>query len=156
MGWRVVNRVGDASLQEPIEGLGQHGSNEGREVSGVLNAMVAEGDQVPFSVLWRRVVQRAQIMTKQRVRRGVLLQIRGQGRPPPVDRALESRQLVELGLGQAAREIGLTQNRGALATQGLYWTRPWYEFPVSGFAKVKPSNLNRSRCSASTGFCHPA
>src|SRR6267143_7011512 len=94
--------------------------------------MVVEGDQVPFPVLRRRVVQRAQIMAKQRVRRGVLLQIPGQGRPPPIDRSLDSRQLVEFGLNEAAREIGLTQNRGTLATQGLQLDETMVRIPGVG------------------------
>src|SRR5882762_8840145 len=94
--------------------------------------MVVEGDQVPFPVLRRRVVQRAQIMAKQRVRRGVLLQIPGQGRPPPIDRSLDSRQLVEFGLDEAAREIGLSENRGTMTTQGLQLDETMVRIPGVG------------------------
>lgn len=93
---------------------------------------------MPFSVPRRRVVQRAQTMAKQRVHRGVLLQIPGQGRPPPIDRSLDSRQLVEFGLDEAAREIGLSENRGTMTTQGLQLDETMVRIPGRGLRKCSP------------------
>src|SRR4030095_255244 len=49
-----------------------------------------------------------------------------------VDRSLDLRQLVELGLDEAAREIRLTQNRGPLGTQGLQLNKAMVRIPGVG------------------------
>ena len=77
--WRTVTGLATRPCRNRSSACWQHGSNERSELSCVLKAMVAEGDHVPFPILWRRVVQRVQIMDEQRVRRQVLLQIPGQG-----------------------------------------------------------------------------
>jgi len=76
--------------------------------------------------------QRLQILAEQGVRRDVLLQIPGQRWPPPIDRSLDSRQLVELGLDEAAREIGLAQNPGTVAAQGLQLDEAMVRIPRVG------------------------
>src|SRR5205085_2753965 len=49
----------------------------------------------------------------------MLLQLRRQGRAPPIDRALDAGELIELGLHETAREIGLTHDDGTAACRGL-------------------------------------